>query len=80
MEGLSPEMIFGNRWRTDDTPNIMVHTTFWVPPGVEDPPPSSFPTPSPPLLTYADLKATGEPRQLEAAQHVKDTHAHLWRP
>ncbi|MFF5384926.1 type IV toxin-antitoxin system AbiEi family antitoxin [Kocuria rhizophila] len=50
------------------------------PPGVEDPPPSSFPAPAPPLLTYADLKAAGEPRQLEAAQHVKDTHAHLWRP
>lgn len=31
VEGLSPEMIFGNRWRTDETPNIMVHTTFWVP-------------------------------------------------
>ncbi|WP_396350701.1 hypothetical protein [Kocuria rhizophila] len=26
------------------------------------------------------MKAAGEPRQLEAAQHVKDTHAHLWRP
>ncbi|HAG62955.1 MAG TPA: hypothetical protein DCL70_02625 [Kocuria sp.] len=50
------------------------------PPGVEDPPPSSFSAPAPPLLTYADLKAAGEPRQLEAAQHVKDTHAHLWRP
>ncbi|WP_370447114.1 hypothetical protein [Kocuria sp. BT304] len=31
-------------------------------------------------MTYADLKAAGEPRQLEAAQYVKDTHAHLWRP
>ena len=78
VEDLSPRMIFDNRWRTDGPANIMVHTVFWAPPDHEMQPPSSFPAPVPPLLVYADLKAAGEPRQLEAAQHVRDSHAHLW--
>ncbi len=80
VEDISPTMVLANRWRKDENPNIMIHTAFWLPPGHETHPLSSFPSPAPPLLVYADLKSAGESRQLEAAQHVKDSHAHIWYP
>lgn len=87
VEEFSPRLVFDNRWRTDGVANIMVHSVFWDAPsaawvarhhGVQ--PPDSFPAPAPPLLVYADLKATGESRQLEAAQQMKENHAHIWHP
>lgn len=80
VEDISPTMVLANRWRKDGNPNIMIHTAFWLPPGHEAHPLSSFSSPAPPLLVYADLKSAGESRQLEAAQHVKDSHAHIWYP
>lgn len=87
VEEFSPRLVVANRWRTDGVPNIMVHSVFWDAPsafwvarhhGVQ--PPDSFPAPAPPLLVYADLKATGENRQLEAAQQIKEDNAHIWYP
>lgn len=80
VEEFSPGLVFDNRWRTDGVANIMLHSVFWVPPSPDIHPVSSFPAPAPPLLVYADLKATGESRQLEAAQQIKEDHAHIWHP
>lgn len=77
VDDFDPRLAFVNRWRTDEEPNISVRRTFWAPP--EDERPTHFPAPAPPLLVYADLLATHEGRQLEAARKVKEDHAELWR-
>lgn len=80
MAEFSPKVVFNNRWRTDGVANIMIHTSFWTAQDHDTQQPPHFPAPAPPLLVYADLKSTGETRQLEAAQRVKDDHAHIWHP
>lgn len=77
VDDFDPRLAFDNRWRTDGEPNISVRRTFWALP--EDEGPICFPAPAPPLLVYADLMATREGRQLEAARKVKEEHAELWR-
>ncbi|WP_186313840.1 type IV toxin-antitoxin system AbiEi family antitoxin [Kocuria marina] len=78
VEEFSPEMALTNRWRADGTANIMVRSVFWAYPDQDVDP--RFPTVAPPLLVYADLKSTRESRQLEAAQQIKESHAHIWHP
>lgn len=77
VDHFDPRLAFANRWRADEKPNISVRRTFWTLP--DDERTAHFPAPAPPLLVYADLVATHESRQLEAARKVKEDHAELWR-
>lgn len=76
VDDLDPRLALVNRWRSNGDQNILVRRTFWAHPGDSQPP--SFPAPAPPLLVYADLMGTHEPRQLQAAQKLKEDHAELW--
>lgn len=77
VDDFDPRLAIDNRWRVDGEQNISVRRTFWTIPGDEGP--THFPAPAPPLLVYADLLATREGRQLEAARKVREEHAELWR-
>lgn len=66
-----------NRWRSDREPNIEIRKKFWNEPagvGIE---PVHFGgkdwLAAPRLLTYADLLASGEPRQREIARELRRT-------
>jgi hypothetical protein len=65
VDDLSSQFMAANRWRTDRQPNIFVRKKFW-----KDPTDEGFRgsvTLAPALLVYADLRASGDSRQLEAA-------------
>lgn len=69
------------RWTTRTSePNIFVRNRFWTPPSeVAD---NHLPAHrglriAPPLIVYADLLASGEPRQRETAQKYRSEHARL---
>lgn len=76
VEDLDPRLVLANRWRSDGTPNIAIRQTFWAAPETDVP--VHFPVSAPPLLVYADLLATHEARQVEAARKVREDHAELW--
>ncbi|MGB3414959.1 MAG: type IV toxin-antitoxin system AbiEi family antitoxin [Microbacteriaceae bacterium] len=60
------------RWRTDHKPNIFVRRQFWKHPAEKSDFPVRFETNTvPPLLIYADLLASGEPRQISAAKEFR---------
>ncbi|MFC8044221.1 type IV toxin-antitoxin system AbiEi family antitoxin [Nocardia sp. NPDC057353] len=60
-------------WRRSKEPNIDIRRKFWItPPGWEQPDLSEFAgIAAPPLLVYADLLATQEPRQAEVAETLR---------
>lgn len=63
---LTPNLMAENKWRIDKTGEIELLLKFW-----------NFPTESdiaPPLLVYADLVATADPRNLEVAKMIYDEH------
>ncbi|MGY0501404.1 type IV toxin-antitoxin system AbiEi family antitoxin [Nocardia sp. FBN12] len=66
-----------NRWQKSDDPNIEVRQKFWkapdwAPPSDEH---SQFVrSAAPPLLVYADLLASKEPRQSEVAKSLRKDH------
>lgn len=69
-DGLPLELIRERRWRRDGVqPNIFIRRLFWhapqahVQPGIHD---------APWLLIYADLLASTDSRQREAAQHLRE--------
>lgn len=71
VEDWDPMLAVLNRWRSDDRPNIMVRQKFWNAP--EAPRERSDGTLLVPwTLAYADLMATGESRQREAARQLRD--------
>lgn len=76
VKDLDPQLVLANRWRSDGTPNIAIRRTFWAAPETDVP--VHFPVPAPPLLVYADLLATNEARQVEAARRLREDHAELW--
>lgn len=76
VDELDLRLALTNHWRTDGDPNIAVRKTFWAIPDGEEV--GGFPVLAPPLLIYADLLATHESRQWEAAQKVKEDHAEIW--
>ena len=62
-----PELMIKARMRLATDGNTEVLQAFWHPELVEKPT-----TIAPPLLVYADLMATVDPRNLEAAKEVYD--------
>jgi hypothetical protein len=66
-----------NRWVTSRQPNIAVGHKFWTAPGREEQ--SNDPRPAPAALIYADLLATGDGRQVEVAEELRETHDELRR-
>jgi hypothetical protein len=76
VDHLDPRLPVINRWRSDRQPNIAVRRKFWTDPS-RDERWSGIPEPAPWPLVYADLMATGESRQREAAQQLREDHARL---
>lgn len=74
---LDTDTLWRSRWRRaapDESPNILVRRTFWTPPWPDsDRDPDGRPSlgTAPPLLVYADLLASHEPRQREAADVLR---------
>lgn len=71
VEDWDPMLAILNRWRSDERPNILVRRKFWNEP---EPPQerSDGALLVPWTLAYADLMATGESRQREAARQLRD--------
>lgn len=62
------ELVLAHRWRSEDeSPNIFYRHKFWTRPGDE---PGLHTAPQ--LLVYADLLASGESRQREAAEAMEE--------
>ena len=72
-EFLDPKLPIVNRWRADREPNIFVRKKFWSSPYKDDGPLVGFRS-APWPLVYADLVASGEPRQREVAREWRDRH------
>lgn len=70
---LDPKLPIVNRWRADPEPNIFVRKKFWSSPYKDDGPLVGF-RPAPWPLVYADLVASGDPRQREVAREWRDRH------
>jgi hypothetical protein len=73
VKSLDPRLPIVNRWRADREPNIFVRKKFWSSPYNDDGPLVGF-RPAPWPLVYADLMASGEPRQREVAREWRDRH------
>ncbi|MBK4346432.1 type IV toxin-antitoxin system AbiEi family antitoxin [Lacisediminihabitans changchengi] len=79
---LDPQLIFANRWRRDENPNIEIRRQFWKTPaeilraerGVEY---ERFEHEVPSLLVYADLMSSGDGRQREAAGIYREQNSEL---
>lgn len=67
-----------NRWRTDREPNIHLRRKFWTPPAPEHPTHHVRGLARvPPLLIYADLIASDDSRQRDAARTLRERDAEL---
>jgi len=66
-----------NRWRSDREPNIFVRTRFWCDPYEE--PALGEVRVAPSVLIYADLRASGDSRQAEAARLLRENDDRLQR-
>lgn len=74
VDGISVRsLVAKNRWRTDRRPNIFVRTQFWQEP---DGPTEGIVT-APAPLVYADLLASGDGRQIEMAEALRESDARL---
>lgn len=82
LDHLEPTLIAANRWRRDGQPNVDVRKKFWKEPrqilhedrGLEF---REWEREAPALLVYADLMASGDGRQREAAQSFRNSHHEL---
>ena len=82
VEDLKPDLIAANRWRRDGHPNIEVRKKFWKDPrqiihenrNLEF---REIEPEAPALLIYADLMASGDGRQREAAQSFRNSRHEL---
>lgn len=75
---LNPRLAILNRWRTDGPPNIFVRRKFWTQPDAQVVAAQTGQIQSvPPLLVYADLMASGDSRQSEAAAQLRGQNAGL---
>ncbi|WP_427019433.1 type IV toxin-antitoxin system AbiEi family antitoxin (plasmid) [Pseudarthrobacter sp. P1] len=82
VDEFTPRMAVENKWRRDEHPNVFLRHKFWTDPGSLDIeatiPAGTLPT-VPSTLVYADLLASGEPRQREAASILKEHDDRLLR-
>lgn len=69
IEGKPDKLILAQRLRPDINGEIEILETFWQPDEVL--PPDNT---APPLLIYADLMASTDPRNIETAQLIRDHH------
>jgi hypothetical protein len=69
VEGKPDKLILAQRLRPDVNGEIEILETFWQPDEAR-PPDNTVP----PLLVYADLMASTDPRNIEAAQLIRDQH------
>lgn len=70
----------GNWTARSSEPNIFVRTPFWNEPMGREGLFTGRIRNAPPLLVYADLMASGEPRQREAARHYRENNDQLRAP
>lgn len=70
VKNLEAGMIRENRWRTDGSPNVLVRRQFWNEPRADASLRESPPI-APPLLVYADLLASTDPRVRLAAKEFR---------
>lgn len=66
-----------NRWRADARPNVFVRRKFWSAPDHDDHRDVVGRLVAPWLLVYADLQASGDARQREAAAQLWERHVGL---
>lgn len=72
-EELDPRLPILNRWRTDREPNIEIRRRFWREPDLQIAPHDDYRRASAPqLLVYADLLASGDPRQMNVAAGMRE--------
>lgn len=71
VDSLNPRLPILNRWRSDREPNILVRKKFWSSPDLSDGPLAGT-RPAPWPLVYADLLASGDPRQRAVAREWRD--------
>jgi hypothetical protein len=64
VDELSTELLMMNRWRTDRSPNLVVRRRFWTRPEPTE-------GEAPPLLVYADLLASDDPRVRSVAAQYR---------
>jgi hypothetical protein len=65
------ETVVAHRLRPDDRGEVEILEAFWAPTGEGEAAPTDV---APPLLVYADLMATGDPRNVEVARVVREEH------
>ncbi len=69
---LDPDLVLANRWRSDGVHNILIRRAFWTEPEATTPDRNtSGAALAPPLLVYADLATSSDPRLREAAETMK---------
>lgn len=73
VETLDPRLPIASRWRADREPNIFVRKKFWSSPHMDERGPGGVRY-APWPLVYADLVASGDPRQREVAREWRDQH------
>ncbi|MET3207014.1 type IV toxin-antitoxin system AbiEi family antitoxin [Arthrobacter sp. UYEF13] len=82
VEEFTPRMAVVNKWRRDEHPNVFVRHKFWTDPSsldIEAPTMAGNLPTVPSTLVYADLLASGEPRQRDAALILKEHDERLLR-
>lgn len=77
VDALDARAVMASRWRTPqvangEMANIVVRHHFWTSPRESDHPERGKVLTAPDLLVYADLLASGEPRQREVAIHLRE--------
>ncbi|MDP9821786.1 type IV toxin-antitoxin system AbiEi family antitoxin [Nocardioides massiliensis] len=74
VESMDRQLAIANRWRADQEPNIFLRHKFWSSPAGDNGPLVGIRT-APWPLVYADLIASGDPRQREVARQWRERHA-----
>lgn len=82
VDEFAPHMAAANRWRRDEHPNVFLRKKFWSESLLLDLEANRSAGPRatvPSTLIYADLLASGEPRQVEAAEFLREHDDRLLR-
>lgn len=71
------KLIVANRWKASTTPNVFLRQKFWEEPENGEYRQTDQRQSAPPLLVYADLLNSNEPRQREVAKQMRLDFAEL---